>query len=416
MRSMLASITALLLGAFFMLVSNGLANTLIPLAANNAGFSPVSIGFIGAGQNIGFVLGCLLGPLLVRRAGHIRAFSAFAGIAACTILVLPILLTPLAWPVLRGIFGFCTAGMFMVIESWLNERATNEYRGRLFSIYQVIALIGFLGGQQLLGIGDASGYELFSYATILLTLALVPVALTASRAPEPLQTVKPRLAWLIRQSPMAVIGVGLVGMANGALWSLGPVFAHEKGLSLIEVGWFMSAIIAGGALSQWPIGRISDRFDRRWVIIGAATCSALVGLSFFLFQGMGREILYVQGIGYGLFALVLYSLCVAHVNDLVDPEDFIHVSSGTLLMFGSFAIVGSLGASALMQHIGFDTLFLFTAGCHASIVLFSVYRLFIRPRVFPAEREPFVVSMPRPTPYVSSLDPRAEGAGEGAKD
>lgn len=413
---MLASITALLLGAFFMLVGNGLTNTLIPLAANNAGFSPISIGIVGAGQNIGFVLGCLLGPLLVRRAGHIRAFTAFAGIAACTILVLPILLNPMAWPVLRGVFGFCFAGLFMVIESWLNERATNEYRGRIFSVYQVVALVGVLMGQQLLGLGDATSYELFSYATILLTLALVPVALTASRAPAPLQTVKPRLPWLIAQSPMAVIGVGLVGMANGALWSLGPVFAHEQGLSLIEVGWFMSAIIAGGAISQWPIGRVSDRFDRRWVIIGAATGAALVGLSFFLLQDMGRDLLYVQAACYGLFALVLYSLCVAHVNDLVEPEDFIHVSSGTLLMFGSFAIVGSLSASTLMQVIGFDTLFLFTAGCHASIVLFSVYRLYIRPRVFPADREPFVVSMPRPAPVVSSLDPRAEPPSDIVED
>lgn len=408
MRTLLASITALLLGAFFMLVGNGLTNTLIPLAANNAGFSPISIGIIGAGQNIGFVLGCLLCPLLVRRAGHIRAFTAFAGIAACTILILPIVLNPLAWPVLRGMFGFCFAGLFMVIESWLNERATNEYRGRIFSIYQVVALLGVLMGQQLLGLGDAESFELFSMATILLTLALVPVALTASSAPAPLQTVRPRLIWLIQQSPVAVIGVGLVGMANGALWSMGPVFAHEQGLSLIEVGWFMSAIIAGGAVSQWPIGRISDRFDRRWVIIGAATGSALAGLSIFLIQDLGRDILFVQAAGYGVFALVLYSLCVAHVNDLVEPEDFIHVSSGTLLMFGSFAIVGSLSASALMQIIGFDTLFLFTAGCHSAIVLFSIYRLFIRPRTLPRDREPFVVSMPRPSPIVSKLDPRAD--------
>ncbi len=408
MRTMLASISALLLGAFFMLVGNGLTNTLIPLAANNAGFSPISIGIVGAGQNIGFVLGCLLCPLLVRRAGHIRAFTAFAGIAACTILILPIVLSPLAWPVLRGMFGFCFAGLFMVIESWLNERATNEYRGRIFSIYQIVALLGVLMGQQLLGLGDAESFELFSMATIVLTLALVPVAMTASRAPAPLQTVRPRLIWLIQQSPMAVIGVGLVGMANGALWSMGPVFAHEQGLSLIEVGWFMSAIIAGGAISQWPIGRISDRFDRRWVIIGVATGSALAGLSIFLIQDLGRDVLYAQAAVYGVFALVLYSLCVAHVNDLVEPEDFIHVSSGTLLMFGAFAIVGSLSASTLMQIIGFDTLFLFTAGCHSMIVLFSVYRLVIRPRTLPEDREPFVVSMPRPSPVVSSLDPRIE--------
>lgn len=409
MRTMLASITALLLGAFFMLVGTGLTNTLVPLVANSAGFSPVTIGIIGAAQNIGFAMGCLLAPLVVRRAGHIRAFATFSGIAACTILILPILLSPIAWPFLRAGAGFCFAGMFMVIESWLNERASNEYRGRVFSIYQVVVLVGALGGQQLLGLGDINSFELFSFATILLTLALIPVALTASRAPEPLQTVKPRMLWLFRQSPVAVVGVGLVGMANGALWSLGPVFANEQGLSSIEVGWFMSAIIAGGALTQWPIGRASDRFDRRWVIIAAASASCLVGLSFFLLQDLGRTVLLVQGACYGGAALALYSLCVAHVNDLVEPEDFVHVSSGTLLMFGGCAIIGSLLGSAVMQVVDNPALFLFTASCHASIVLFTVYRLFLRPRIVSADRDPFVVSMPRPAPVVSSLDPRVDG-------
>lgn len=408
MRTTLASITALLLGAFLMLVGSGLTNTLIPVRADIAQFSPISIGFIGTGQFIGFVLGCLICPLAVRRAGHIRSFATFAGIAACSILILPIMLNPYAWPILRGIFGFCYAGLFMVIESWLNERATNEYRGRIFSIYQVVALLGALAGQQFLALGQVDSYELFSYATILLTLALVPVALTASHAPAPLQTVRPRILWLIKQSPMAVIGCALVGMANGALWSMGPVFAHKLGLSITEVGWFMSAVIAGGALTQWPIGRISDRFDRRWVIIGASTAAALIGVSFFLIPDSGLPVLLLKTACYGGFALVLYSLCVAHVNDLVEPEDFIHVSSGMLLMFGAGAIGGPVFASALMEATSYNSLFLFTAGCHSAIALFSVYRLFIRPRTLAKDREPFVVSMPRPSPVVSSLDPRAE--------
>lgn len=412
MRSTLASITALLLGAFFMLIGNGLTSTLIPLVANSAGFTPVNIGLVGAGQNIGFVLGCLLGPLLVRRAGHTRAFAAFAGVAACTILILPILLDPYIWPILRGGFGFCFAGMFMVIESWLNERATNENRGSIFSVYQIVALTGLLAGQQMLALGDVNSYELFSLATILLTLALVPLALTAIRAPAPLQSVRPRLVWLFRISPMGVVGVGLVGMANGALWSLGPVFAQEQGLSVVEVGWFMSAIIIGGAVTQWPMGRLSDRIDRRWVIMCAAFGSAVAGLAFFVVTGLGRDLLLVQACLYGGFSLVLYSMCVAHANDVVEPEDFIHVSSGTLLTFGTCAIFGSLLASTLMQMTGYASLFLFTAGCHSAIVLFSVYRLFIRPRTVSAGRDPFVVSMPRPAPVVSSLDPRAETGTE----
>jgi len=408
MRTMLSSITALLFGAFLLLAGSGLTNTLIPVRADIAQFSSLAIGAIGTGQFIGFVLGCLICPLAVRRAGHIRSFATFAGIAACSILILPISINPYAWPILRGLFGFCYAGLFMVIESWLNERATNEYRGRIFSIYQVVALLGALAGQQLLGIGQIDSYELFSYATVLLILAMIPLSLTASGAPRPLQAVRPRIMWLITQSPVAVIGCALVGMANGALWSMGPVYAHKSGLSIVEVGWFMSAVIAGGALTQWPIGRISDQFDRRWVIIGASTCSALIGVSFLVVEATGLEILLLKTACYGGFSLVLYSLCVAHVNDLVNPEDFIHVSSGMLLMFGAGAIGGPMLASALMEATSHSSLFLFTAGCHSAIALFAIYRVFIRPRKISLDRDPFVISMPRPSPVMSSLDPRAD--------
>ncbi len=408
MRTTLISIAALLGGAFFMLVGNGLTNTLIPVRAHVADFSAYSIGAIGAAQFFGFVIGCLICPFAVRRAGHIRAFAAFAAIAACSVLLLPMALHPVPWAILRAITGLCFAGLFMVIESWLNERASNEYRGRVFSVYQAVVLIGALGGQQLLALGAVESFELFSIAAIMIALALIPISMTATLAPTPLQNVKPRIRWLISTSPIGAIGCSLVGIANGALWGLAPIFAQQRGLDVTHIGWFMSAIIGGGALTQWPIGKISDHFDRRAVILTVAALSSLAGVSFVMIGDSTLIILLLQAACYGGLAMTLYSLCIAHVNDLVEPEDFIHVSSGMLLLFGLGAVIGPMIASALMEAVGFEGLFLFTAVAHAAIAVLCIVRLVMRPRSIIDEREPFVVSMPRTAPVVSSLDPRAE--------
>lgn len=408
MRATLLSISVLLISGFFMIIGNGIINTLIPLRAHLEGFSTITIGIIGSAQSIGFVLGCLMCPLVVRRAGHIRAFASFAAVAACAVLIFALVVHPVAWILMRAVMGLCFAGLFMVIESWLNERSRNEYRGQIFSIYQVILMIGITGGQQILGVIDISQFHLFSIAAILITIALIPVSLTRSMSPAPIESVKPRILWLIGVSPMAVLGCGLVGMANGALWSLAPVFARQHGFETAAIGWFMSAIIVGGAITQWPVGRLSDKLDRRWVIVGAAIGSAAIGLTLFIAPDPSMIVLMVLAACYGGLALTLYSLCIAHVNDLAKPEEFIHVSSGMLMMFGCGGIIGPVLASLMMDNISYSALFLFTTIIHTTIALFCIYRLVIMPRSVLEGREPFVVSMPKPAPSTSMLDPRSE--------
>lgn len=408
MRAALLSISVLLISGFFMIIGNGIINTLIPLRAHLEGFSTITIGIIGSAQSIGFVLGCLMCPLVVRRAGHIRAFASFAAVAACAVLIFALVVHPVAWILMRAVMGLCFAGLFMVIESWLNERSRNEYRGQIFSIYQVILMIGITGGQQILGVIDISQFHLFSIAAILITIALIPVSLTRSMSPAPIESVKPRILWLIGVSPMAVLGCGLVGMANGALWSLAPVFARQHGFETAAIGWFMSAIIVGGAITQWPVGRLSDKLDRRWVIVGAAIGSAAIGLTLFIAPDPSMIVLMVLAACYGGLALTLYSLCIAHVNDLAKPEEFIHVSSGMLMMFGCGGIIGPVLASLMMDNISYSALFLFTTIIHTTIALFCIYRLVIMPRSVLEGREPFVVSMPKPAPSTSMLDPRSE--------
>ena len=414
MPASLAPVAALLAAVLLMQVGNALTNTLVPVRGQLEGFPTALIGLLGTAYFLGFAVGCFLCPLAVRRAGHIRAFAAGAAVAASCLLALPLLPHPLVWAVLRALMGFCLAGLFMVAESWLNERATSTNRGQLFGIYQVLVYLGATLGQNLLGVRDVAAPDLFSIAAIMLTLALVPVAMTASSAPKPIRRVRVDLRWLAGISPLASTGCLLVGAVNGAIWSLAPVYAQSQGLPPNEVGWFMAVLITGGAASQWPVGRISDCLDRRWMIVAVALISSAAGIALVVSYGGGLPILLALAALYGAFSLTIYSLCVAHVNDIADPERFVEVASGTLLMYGIGATAGPLIASGLMEAGGMAMLFAYTAALHLALALFCIWRLMRLQRALPAERPTFVVTMPRAAPIPPGLEGRAEQAVEPA--
>ena len=230
MPAALVSVSALLLGAAILLLGNGLVGILMPVRATLESFATTSIGLIASGYSAGFVVGCLSIPHIVRRVGHIRTFAVMAAIAASVVQLMALLVEPLAWILLRMISGVAFAGLYMVIESWLNERASNTNRGQLFAAYMVIQLAAITAGQMLLPAGDAAGFGLFAVAAIAITLALVPVGLTTSSAPQPLGAVHLRLGRLYRLSPVGVLGCFFVGLANGAFGGLGVVFAQGVGL------------------------------------------------------------------------------------------------------------------------------------------------------------------------------------------
>ncbi len=416
MRNTLINIVALLFSAFFMIVGTGLLGTLLPLQADLEGFSSLSIGLIGSSRFVGFILGCLICPVLVMRSGHIRTMAILSATMACSILTMAIFVDPIIWGLLYVFIGISMSGMFMVIESWLNDRTENEFRGRVFSVYAVIVFIASIVGQQLLGLGEIGSFELFSLAAMMAIIALVPTAVTKSVAPAPLQSANPRFLWGYTISPIAVVGCVLVGFANGSMWSLAPVYARFSGLSFSEVGWFMTAIIAGGAISQWPIGRLSDKFDRRFVLLCVAIFSGLTGLSLALIPiTASLTTLLVLATCYGI-SLSMYSLCAAHINDLVEKKDFVHVAGVLLLSFGLGAVCGPIVSSIMMETFAHYGLFMTTAAAHATIALYTFYRLVLKPRTKPENFEPFVVTMPKPSPVVSNLDPRIDSSPTGKSD
>jgi MFS family permease len=312
-----------------------------------------------------------------------------------------------------------------VIESWLNERATSVNRGQILAIYMVINLSAVTAGQMVLPLGAPAGFSLFTVTAIAITLALVPVALSTSDAPQPLRQVRLRLGRLYAMSPVGVVGGFFVGLANGAFGGLGAVFATQIGMSVTGVALFMSAALVGGALAQVPVGRLSDRVDRRKVIAGACVLAAVAGgLLAVLGDARAGGLLVSADIGladlspmalvsvaalFGAAIYPQYSLCIAHTNDFVGREDFVEASSGLLLTWAIGASIGPVLAAFAMDGLGVGGLFLYTAAVHASFAAFTVYRITRRAAVPPEERAPYVAGgrPSRTTPVAVDLDPRA---------
>jgi MFS family permease len=408
MQSQIRGITALLLSTLIFLMGNGLIGTLIPLRATIEGFSNVSIGVLGAWYFAGFVAGCYGGPRLLSRVGHIRSFAVASAVIAAAIIMMPLWTSQAAWFLFRGLQGFCTAILFMGIESWLNDRATNDTRGRILAIYIGVNLTALLVGQWMLLFGMPASFELFSTGAVLYCLCLVPIGLTRLPAPQAPPVPRLNLERIFRTSPVGAAGCLTVGLANGAFWTLAPVYAQSLGFSTSELALFMSVFIAGGAIVQWPLGRLSDGMDRRWII--AATCAAAAACGLVL-GGSGQLLLDVPTLFYfvvfafGAAALPLYSLSVAHANDRLPRSEFVEASAGLLMINASTSIPGPLLAAIVMAAAGPNSLFLFTALAHAAMAFYAFTRIRVREPAPAATREVFT-PVPQSSPAALPLDPR----------
>ena len=346
------------------------------MRASLEAFTTLSIGIMGAAYFLGFTLGCLRGGELVQRVGHIRVFLAMTALASAAPLLHGLVLDPIAWGLLRALTGFCFAVLYIVIESWLNEASTNENRGTVFSIYVIITLTVLAAGQMMTLLYDPAGLELFLIASVLVSLGAIPVAPSLSPPPRQPATVELDMRRVFRTSPTGSIGCLAVGLANGAFWSLAPVFTAGVSSDTSLSAWFMSAAVVGGALSQWPLGYVSDKLGRRKIILGATLFGVGIAAAAFM-PGIEFDFLAVNllGIAWGAIAFPLYAIAVAHANDHADPDDYVMVSSGLLLMYGVGAIAGPFFASLMMSVIGATGLFAFTAIAHGMLFLFVSLRM-----------------------------------------
>lgn len=376
-----AQVSALLAAVFILITGNGLSNTLIPLSATAAAFPPLSIGFIGSAYFGGMLIGCLAAPRVIARAGHIRAFSAFVAVATVAALLHPVFVDPLPWAGIRAVTGFCFAGLYATIESWMHDKAENVVRGRVLALYQIIHYAGSATGQQAIRFINPASYIPFSIVACALALSVLPLAFTRSDPPESPPVPRLRLGWLFRISPVGVVGALVSGIANGTFWSLSPVFAERSGLGAGGVASFMTAAIVGGALVQWPVGRLADRRDRRHIMLVAIALAIAAQAAIVWYAKSDALVLIVLAALVGGSALVLYPLSSAHTQDLGGRENAVEVSTGLLLAYTLGAVVGPTTAAWLMGKFGPEALFVHNGAIHVAFVVFIVWRLWRRPGI-----------------------------------
>jgi MFS family permease len=408
MTGLLRPVTALLIAAAILMMGNGLLGVLVPIRASLEQFSQIEIGLIGSAYYAGLMAGCFVAPAIIARAGHIRAFTAFTASATITPLLHAIWPDPLVWALLRALNGLCFAGLFMGIESWLAGASDQGTRGRVLAAYTVVNLTVVTAGMQMITLAPPSGFELFSAVAILYSLAAVPVCLTTTAAPSAPKKAKLRIGWLISVSPAAVLGCFFTGLANSGFWQLAPIYAQQAGLAIGDVATFITIAVLSGAASQWPVGLLSDRIGRRPLLTAIGILAATAGIGLAAVATGPKAAMFALAAFYGLMAFPIYTLCVAHANDLVHKKRAIEVSGGLLLVFSVGAVIGPILASTLMAGVGNGALFLHSAIAHALIAAVTVVRTRQRPRL-PAERREDFVVVPKTTPAVFDLDPRSEG-------
>lgn len=417
----LFGLETLYISVALLLVGNGLQNVFLTLRADMEGFSLPVIGTMASMYFAGFVLGCFVCPKYVARVGHIRTFASLASLAASMALLHSLWIEPIPWILLRSITGFCLAGLYVVIESWINEFAENQNRGRIISQYRVTDLCGTIAGQFFLLSADPGDFRLFTLLAIFITLSLVPISLTRVRSPHPIEETpilfKKSMRELWSKSPLGVLGCFVSGFVNASFWALAPIFVTQKLGTFKMLPLFMFTYLIGGTVSQWPVGWLSDRIDRRHVLLGISLFAALSALMINISveaQGWLHQSLWIFLVIFGACSIPVYSISIAHANDQSHGMPFVRMSSLLLLTSSAGSISGPVLTSTLANHYGSPTLFLVIMALQGAMVVYSLYRLFIRPPV-PEDEKIDWVSYPRTTPTIFQLDPH-EGEHDNTAD
>jgi MFS family permease len=392
MRTALAATWTLLLGMALLMLGAGLQGTLVGLRASLEGFPTLLAGIMLAAYYLGYMVGSVMTPGLVNSVGHVRVFAALTSLASALILLQGVFVAPLPWTLVRVLMGFCFAGIYVVAESWLNGRVDNQHRGLLLSIYMLVCYAGLGLGQLLLNVADPRSTVLFILVSILISVAMVPMALTSSSAPEITVPVRVSPRKLFRRSPLGVVGVTVAGAVSGCLFTLGAIYADGEGFTTFEVSVFMAVAILAGCVTQLPIGRISDRMDRRSVVIAVCLLSAVGAVGAWWLADISRFAFFAMIAVYGGMSLTLYSLSSAHVNDHVPAEEKLGASSTLILVNGAGAFIAPIIVAAVMEWVGNDTFLPLMAVMHGLLAFYALFRMGRRAAVPGELKSPFVGS------------------------
>ncbi len=375
---------ALFLGLFMLMIGNGLQGTLLGIRGEAADFATWEMSLVMSAYFAGFLFGSRLAPEMIRRVGHVRVFAALGSMISAVLVLYPAVTDPYVWTFGRLVIGFAFSGVYVTAESWLNNSVTNENRGKALSLYMIVQMGGIVTAQYVLLLNDPSGFLLFIIPSILVSLAFAPILLTVSPTPAFDSTKPMHLRALIAASPLASVGMILLGGVYAAQFGMAAVFASRAGLSIGQISVFVSSIYIAALISTYPIGYLSDRMDRRQLIIGLASICALGGVLGFLAGGTFWMLILAAAV-IGGTSNPLYSLLIAYANDYLEREDMAAASAGFVFINGCGAVAGPLAIGWTMDTFGNPGYWLIIAVLMAIMAAYGVYRMTVRPTAFSAE-------------------------------
>ena len=384
MLQVIGSAWALMLGMFLLMVSNGLQGSLIGIRGSIENFSTSELSIITSAYFIGFLFGSRLAPEMIRRVGHVRVFAALGSFISAVLILYPTITEAWAWILLRVIFGFSFSGVYVTAESWLNNSATNETRGKALSLYMIVQMSGIVASQMLLNVADPAGFVLFVIPSVLVSLSFAPILLAATPTPAFETTKAKSLPELYRISPTGMVGMFLLGLIFAAQFGMASIYGTQAGLSVAEIGLFVSAIFLGGLVLQFPFGWFSDRMDRRVLIFVAAAGGGLAGLLGWL-GGGSFEVVLAAGFLMGGVSNPLYALLIAYTNDYLETEDMAAASGGLIFVNGMGAILGPIVTGWAITAFGPGGFWVFLMSIMVLLAVYVAYRMTQRASVYAEE-------------------------------
>lgn len=375
---MLISFSALFLSVILMQLATGGVGPLDVLSGIKLGFSNAQIGLLGSAHFFGFFIGCWWAPRLMGSVGHSRAYAAFTAAGAISLIAHFLWIDPLGWALMRIASGLCVAGCYTVIEAWLQSKVTNETRGRAMGTYRIVDMGASFAAQMVISVLEPASYVSYNLLAIVCCAALLPLTLTKTEQPKTPNAPRLRPMLAVRLSPLAAAGVVVAALSGASFRMVGPIYGTEVGLAIGQIAWFLASFVLGGALAQYPVGWLADKYDRRWVLIWLSAAAVGTCVLTITVGATSTTSVMLTACLFGFTSFPIFSVSSAHANDFATSEERVELAAALMFFYALGAIAAPLVASGLIDRFGPSALFMMIAVGHIGLIIFGLSRMRVR--------------------------------------